>query len=239
MGDDGILKQGLKMNQDKEVRTLTNDAYKKIKLMVLQQRVVPGQRLVYKDLCEMLGMSRTPIINALNRLEQENFVASEAFRGFYVKPIDVQEAWDLFGVREALEAYAVEEAIKRGDPADFETLGRKIEAHATYMPFNYSRKKLLMDAEIHVQIAAMTKNKVLETQMRMNLEHVYLRFRLDHAVPDRMLSAADEHAHLLEKMKRKDLSGSVEAIRRHVQKARDFIISCLSAEDEEGQFYQV
>jgi DNA-binding GntR family transcriptional regulator len=206
--------------------------------MVLQQRVAPGQRLVYKDLCDMLSMSRTPIINALNRLEQENYVASEAFRGFYVKPIDVQEAWDLFGVREALEAYAVEEAIRRSDPTDFEALSQKVEAHATYMPLNYNRKKLLLDAEIHIHIAAMAKNKVLETQMRTNLEHVYLRFRLDQAVPDRMTSAADEHSHLIHTMKKKDLIGSVEIIRRHVQKARDFIISCLSSDYEEGQFYQ-
>jgi DNA-binding GntR family transcriptional regulator len=224
------------MSQDKEARTLTNEAYQKIKQMVLHQRVAPGQRLVYKDLCEMLSMSRTPIINALNRLEQENFVASEAFRGFYVKPIDVQEAWDLFGVREALEAYAVEEAIRRAGPVDFEALRQKVEDHATYMPLNYNRKKLLMDAEIHIQIAAMAKNKVLETQMRMNLEHVYLRFRLDQMMPDRMVSAADEHSHLLDKMKRKDLLGSVEIIRRHVQKARDFIISCLSTDYEEEHF---
>ena len=226
------------MDADKEVRTLTNEAYQKIKQMVLQQRVAPGQRLVYKDLCEMLNMSRTPIINALNRLEQEHFVSSEAFRGFYVKPIDVQEAWDLFGVREALEAYAVEEAIKRADPADFEALRKKVEAHATYMPINYNRKKLLLDAEIHIQIGAMAKNKVLETQIRMNLEHVYLRFRLDHAVPDRMASAADEHSHLIRIMEKKDLIGGVDFIRRHVQKARDYIISCLSSDYEEGQFYQ-
>jgi hypothetical protein len=45
--------------------------------------------------------------------------------------------------------------------------------------------------------------------------------------------------HLLNKIKRKALPESVEGIRRHVQKALDFIISCISAEDEEGQFYQV
>jgi len=228
-----------RMNQDKEAKTLTNEAYQKIKLMLLQQRVAPGQRLVYKDLCDMFDMSRTPIINALNRLEQEGFVVSEAFRGFYVKPIDVQEAWDLFGVREALEAYAVELAIKRSDVADLETLKEKIQAHASYMPFHYNRKKLLLDAEIHIQIAAMTKNKVLERQMKMNLEHVYLRFRLDHAGPDRMSSAAEEHSKLLDRMKKKDLIGSVEMVRRHVQTARDYIIGCLSFDNEDGHFYHV
>jgi len=73
--------------------------------MIFQQKVIPGQRLVYSDLCKLFDMSRTPIINALTRLEQEGFLVSEAFRGFQVKPIDLQELWDLFGVREETIKY--------------------------------------------------------------------------------------------------------------------------------------
>jgi DNA-binding GntR family transcriptional regulator len=108
--------------------TLIEDAYKKIKQMIFEQKVAPGQRLVYEDLGELLHMSRTPVINALNRLEQEGFVASESFRGFYVRPIDPQEVWDAFGVREALEVYAVEQAINFGDKEGFAQLEEKLES---------------------------------------------------------------------------------------------------------------
>ena len=91
------------LRESNNPRTLIYDAYKKIKKMIFDQELSPGQKLIYKDLGEMLGMSRTPIINALIRLEQEGFVASESFRGFYVRPIDLKEVWDAFGVREALE----------------------------------------------------------------------------------------------------------------------------------------
>lgn len=215
-----------------ENKTLIEEAYQNIKQMIFQQKVIPGQRLVYKDLCELLNMSRTPIINALNRLEQEGFLVSEAFRGVHVKPIDVQEAWDLFGVREALETYTVEQAIQRADPSDFERLEEKFRLHGQYMPDHYNRKKFIMDAEFHIQIAATTKNQVLEKLLRANLEHVYLRFRIDHADLSRMSLAVQEHINLLDRMKKKDVLGSVGIMRLHVQRARDNILASLSQEEE-------
>lgn len=220
------------MENDKATKTLIEDAYHKIKQMIFQQKVIPGQRLVYSDLCKLFDMSRTPIINALTRLEQEGFLVSEAFRGFQVKPIDLQEAWDLFGLREALEAYAVEQAIEKGEPSDMEILEEKLQNHKQYMPNRYDRKKFMVDAEFHIQIAAMTKNKVLEKMLRMNLEHVNLRFRLDNCDPGRMPSAVEEHNEVVERMKRKDVLKSVEIIKMHVRRARDTCLNCLSMEEE-------
>jgi DNA-binding GntR family transcriptional regulator len=220
------------MEDDKANKTLIEDAYQKIKQMIFQQKVIPGQRLVYNDLCKLFNMSRTPIINALTRLEQEGFLVSEAFRGFQVKPIDLQEAWDLFGLREALEAYAVERAIEQGEPRDLDILEETLRSHEEYMPGSYDRKKFLVDAEFHIQIAAMTRNKVLEKMLRTNLEHVNLRFRLDNCDPARMPVAAAEHRELVERMKKKDVLKSIEIIRMHVRSGRDTCLNCLSMEEE-------
>jgi DNA-binding GntR family transcriptional regulator len=220
------------MDNDKVNTTLIEDAYHKIKQMIFQQKVIPGQRLVYSDLCKLFNMSRTPIINALTRLEQEGFLVSEAFRGFQVKPIDLQELWDLFGVREALEAYAVEKAIERAEPNDIGLLKEKLHQHEEYLPDRYTPKKFMVDAEFHVQIAAMTNNKVLEKMLRTNLEHVNLRFRLDNCDPTRMPVAIEEHHELVERMQKKDVLKSVEIIRAHVRSARDTCLNCLSMEEE-------
>jgi DNA-binding GntR family transcriptional regulator len=105
---------------------LIDEAYHKIKQMIFQRKLKAHQRLIYNDLADFLKMSRTPIINALNRLEQEGFILSQPFRGFIVKPINVQEAWDLFGLREALESYAVEQAIHQTKPGDMRILQDKV-----------------------------------------------------------------------------------------------------------------
>ena len=220
------------MDDNKATSTLIEDAYQKIKQMIFQQKVIPGQRLVYNDLSKILDMSRTPIINALNRLEQEGFLVSEAFRGFQVKPIDLQEAWDLFGIREALEAYAVEQTIEKSEPKDIKELEEKLRNHENYMPDRYDRKKFLVDAEFHLQIASMTRNRSLERMLRMNLEHVNLRFRLDNCDADRMPVAVQEHRDLVKAIKKKDVLKSVEIVKMHVRRGRDTCINCLSYEED-------
>jgi DNA-binding GntR family transcriptional regulator len=144
-------------------------------------------------------MSRTPIINALNRLVQDGFVAFESFRGFYVKPIDLQEVWDAFGVREALEVYTVEQAIKLSDDADIQELENKLREYADYQPHYYTRKKFLENYDIQ-----------------------------------RMVVAVDEHNRLVRKMKNKDIIGSIELMRNHIQRARDLVIRALADEEPDN-----
>ena len=216
-------------------KTLIEEAYRKIKGMLLEQKLVPGQKLVYEDLGKLLSMSRTPIINALNRLEQDGFVAYADFRGFYVRPIDLQEVWDAFGVREALEVYAVEQAIKQAAAEDMALIEEKRAEHASYKPHYYTRKKFLLDSEFHLQIAAASKNRVLKYLLKRNFEHIFLRVRLDGYDPRRMEVSALEHHKLLEKMKNKDIMGSIEIIRSHIQKARDHVIRCLSQDESQEE----
>lgn len=225
------------MANNNKTKTLIEDAYRRIKGMIFEQRLVPGQKLVYQDLVKLLNMSQTPIINALNRLEQEGFVASETFRGFCVKPIDLDEVWENFGVREALEAYAVKQAIQVAGAEDLRILEEKCKEHGSYVPEQYTRKKFLLDAEFHLQIATMARNSVLKYLLKRNLEHIYLRARLDDYDPRRMASSTREHGELVERMKRKDIIGSIEVIQNHIQTARDHVIRCLSnEEDSEREF---
>jgi len=208
--------------------TRTEEAYRRIKQMIFDQKLIPGQRLVNQDLFDKLNMSRTAIINALNRLVQDGFVAFESFRGFYVRPIDLQEVWDAFGVREALEVYTVDQAIKFSDDGDFQELENKLREHADYQPHYYTRKKFLLDSDFHLQIAAMTKNNFLKCLMIRNFEHIYLPVRLENYDIQRMAVAVDEHTRLVRKMKNKDIVGSIELIRDHIQKARNLVIRSLT-----------
>jgi len=214
--------------------TRIEEAYRKIKQMIFDQKLVPGQRLVNQDLGDTLNMSRTPIINALNRLAQDGFVAFESFRGFYVKPIDLQEVWDAFGVREALEVYTVEQAIKLSDDGDIQELENKLREHADYHPHYYTRKKFLLDSEFHLQIAVMAKNKVLKWLLKRNFEHIYLRARLEDYDIQRMPVAVEEHYRLVRKMKNKDIIGTIELMRNHIQKARDLVIRSLAEEESDN-----
>ena len=216
-----------KFRSNKEM-PLIEWAYLKLKEMIFQQTVVSGQKLIYKDLCETLDISRTPIINALTRLEQEGYVKSESFRGFYVKPIDTKEIVDKFGVREALEVYAISVAIPKVNNEDLKILEQMTEEHRSYNPAAYDKKKLYFDSRIHLQIAKITGNENLVEILKMNLEHVYLRLALNTSNPSRMHPAVEEHRELLQFIKNKDIKNCIDLMQRHIRNGRDHVINSLN-----------
>jgi DNA-binding GntR family transcriptional regulator len=209
-------------------RMLIEEAYQKIKDLIFEQKLAPGQKLIYNDLSRAFDMSPTPVINALYRLEHEGFVVSMPFKGFYVKNIDMQEAWDLFGVREALETYMVEQAILIAGPVDLAQLEEKFQAHAAYHPSVYDRQRFLLDSEFHLQLAGISKNRQLVRLLAMTFEHFYIRFRFDSMELDRLQTSVAEHRQIIDRIRNKDMQGGREAIHLHIQNARDHIIHCLS-----------
>ncbi|MDA8124928.1 MAG: GntR family transcriptional regulator [Deltaproteobacteria bacterium] len=211
---------------------LIREAYNSIKNMIFDHKLVPGQRLVYQDLVRMLKISQTPIINALNRLLQDGFVAYENYCGFYVKPMDLQEVWEAFGVREALEVYAVRQAIERWSPEGMSLLSQILRDHEKCTPPRYTSEKFRLDTEFHLQIATMSGNQVLRRLLRRNFEHIFMRVKLENYSPERMAASAAEHRRLLERMKKKDVLGSMEILRNHIQNARDQVIRCLAGEEQ-------
>ncbi len=212
--------------------TRIDEAYQKLKEMIFRQNIIPGQKLIAQDLCDILNMSRTPVINALYMLEREGFIVSVPYRGFYVKPVDIQETIELFEVREALEVQTVQLAIKRMEPGDIEKLGAVALEHKLYMPPYYDRQKIALGTYFHIQIAKIGRNKTLEKLLTTNLEHEYLRFKLERADAARMKPAVEEHYQLIERIKRKDTPGSMRLIKRHVQRSKDHIIRSMQAEDD-------
>jgi DNA-binding GntR family transcriptional regulator len=220
------------MSRKADTKSLIDEAYRSIKRLMLQQKLFPGQKLLYRELIARLGMSKTPIVNALNRLEQEGFVIAEPNVGYTVKPIDAKEIFDSYEVREALEVKAVRQALKKGKPEQMTLLKEKLRIFEEYRP--YDKKKLVLDCDFHLQIATMSGNEVLKYLLRRNFEHIILRTKLDNYEPSRMDATAEEHRRLLESMKKKDVHRCVDLIKNHIRRSRDYVLRCLSKEEQEG-----
>ena len=219
------------MPKEKDTKSLIQEAYREIKRLMLQRKLKAGQKLLYRELIDQLHMSKTPIINALNRLEQEGFITSETNYGYYIKPIEQKEIMDSHDVREALETKAIQRAISIGTQADFAILTDRLRAYQNYKPYKYDIKKFVLNADFHIQIASISGNNVLKYLLKRNMEHIILRTDLDNYSPERMDKAEKDHAGLLNGIQKKDVSRCTELIRIHIQETRDEIIRCLSGEE--------
>ena len=81
----------------------TRKAYLGIRNMLFHNEIGPGQKISYRDLAERLGMSQTPVIQALKWLEFQQLVRHEPNRGYYTAPVSLQEVEEIYDLRELIE----------------------------------------------------------------------------------------------------------------------------------------
>lgn len=204
----------LKNNQNRNTSAL---AYDGLKEMISQYQLIPGQKITYESLSRKLNISNTPIINALHRLAQEEFVISIPNRGFFIKEVSIEEVKEAFRVREVLEMLAIEDAIKNQTPEGLLELENARVTHQEIDHFN--RKRLARDAAFHLKIAQMGGNKFLARLLKHLFEHIYLRHRTDGLPHHRIAESVKEHRNIFIAIKGKNIAKAKRYLKRHIKES--------------------
>lgn len=199
-----------------------SEAYSAIKELIYSNRLVPGQKIIYRDLEEKLGMSKTPIINGLIRLEEEGLVVSKKNRGFYIKEENPEQARQIFDLREKLEGVALDFAIEKVSDDELAVLEEKMRAYDVYQPPIYDRKKLDLDTEFHIQIAEMGGNQYFAELIGRFYENVFFKLNLIYFT-SYMREFSKEHHQLFKAIEAKELDAARAIIRRHFQTAKKLV----------------
>jgi DNA-binding GntR family transcriptional regulator len=215
-------------SKTRAVENLSARVYNQIKNLILCNEILPGQKLHHQQLSERLGVSRTPIREALTRLVQEGYVSFLPNRGFTCKEIRMQEAEELYELREALEAFAVEKAIATLTDKALRQLRDKMNAYGRDVQNRFTRERLVYDQDVHLQIADLTGNETLRNTLSHVFERIVLKRRTDGLYdPARGIAAHQEHLRLLEAMERRDAAGAVAILRNHIQAGKKNVMTDL------------
>ena len=215
-------------SKNRVVENLSARVYQQIKDLILCNEIMPGQKLHHQQLSERLGVSRTPIREALTRLVQEGYVSFLPNRGFTCKEIGMQEAEELYELREALEAFAVEKAIATVTDKALHRLREKMNAYGKDVQNRFTRERLVYDQDVHLAIAQLTGSETLKNTLSHVFERIVLKRRTDGLYDSaRGIAAHQEHLRLLEAMERRDAAAAVAIIRNHIQAGKKNVMSDL------------
>ena len=210
------------------VENLSARVYNQIKHLILCNEIMPGQKLHHQELSERLGVSRTPVREALTRLVQEGYVSFLPNRGFTCKEIRIQEAEELYDLREALEAFAVEKAIAKLTAASLDQLRKKMNSYGRDVQKRFTRERLVYDQDVHMQIIQLAENETLTNTLSHVFERIVLKRRTDGLYdPARGLTAHEEHMRLLDAMQQRNVSAAVAIIREHIQAGKKNVMADL------------
>ena len=194
---------------------LSERAYLKIKKMISEYRYSPGSRLNVEQLARDLGTSRTPIWEAIRRLEQEGLVKNVPNRGVFLVELTRAAAIELYSVREVLEAMAARLAVQRISDKALDKMERllqeqeKIVAEEDLVAYSKS------DFEFHANIYAACGNGVL----REMLESIRERLRpIDMRVTPILTGLYNDHQVIVRAMRLRDALLAESAFREHNQR---------------------
>lgn len=203
--------------------------YSSIKRMILFGQLGPGRKLVHEDLAEALKVSRTPVREALERLYQEGFVTRLPRRGFYVTGITRDEAYGLYGAREALELFALQVTLDRGQlpRAALHMLSAYAKRYEELINTQMLTERILADMLFHLKLAELSGNRYVVRLLAQTFERSALKRRHEGYGYHRSTLAVEEHKHLLEALARHDKRAAMHVLRKHVQSARDALLSQL------------
>lgn len=215
------------------VENLSARVYNQIKSLILCNEIMPGQKLHHQQLSERLGVSRTPVREALTRLVQEGYVSFLPNRGFTCKEIRMQEAEELYELREALEVFALEKVIQVLTDRALAELRTKMNAYGRDVQNRFTRDRLVYDQDLHLQIAELTGNDTLKNTLSHVFERIVLKRRTDGLYDAaRGVAAHQEHLCLLEAMERRDAPEAVRILRNHIQTGKRNVMADLERRQE-------
>jgi len=193
---------------------MEEQAYHRIKEHLFSGGMVPGQKIIYRELELFLGMSKTPILGALARLNQEKIVQLEHNRGYYVRKLAVHEIQQIYQLRIRLEEIAVEYAVNTTHEMDFSLLEKALSAYNSHDCLTYDTKRLQLDLNFHMEIARMGGNAFLVPL----LEQLYDQTRVGLAVvfmTPLIPKFKQDHIQIFEALKAREAERSVHLIRKH------------------------
>jgi DNA-binding GntR family transcriptional regulator len=208
--------------------SLKDKAYKALKSAILSLKLKPGDPLVESDLAQQLGISKTPVRDALLELEREGFVTKVLFKGTYVTEITLKDVREVFQVRAVLEGLAARLAAPFFSAKDLEE-GEKI---ITAAEAALAEGDIALCSEhgkrFHRLIIKKADNQRLQTII-LNLDDHLQRFRLlSDQINGRLNKSLKEHRKILEALGRKDPLAAEETARGH-------LFSVLQDLSEEGE----
>jgi DNA-binding GntR family transcriptional regulator len=216
----------------------TRRAYQGIRNLMLHNELTPGQKFSYRDLAERLGMSQTPIIQALKWLEFQQLVRHEPHRGYFAAPIDRREVEEVYDTRELIELALLGPTIERIDNRGLEALDQALAAHRAASRELYLAERLTKDMAFHLSLAALSGKRIQHRILADLFDLLYLKYSGSILFSTSMDSADTDHQDLYGRIVARDLKGARRTLSRHIRRVKQHVLKGLermhAAKDQAG-----
>jgi DNA-binding GntR family transcriptional regulator len=208
------------MNSSKSKKAIV---YENLKKRIINHQLKPGEPLNESVLTKELGISKTPIREALQQLEKEGFIENIPGKGSFVSRISIQDIREIFEIREILECEVVKRAAMKSDPDKIGGIRKKFETESN--GDKNSRDQFKAGDRIHTFIFESFGNKRLLEYYKRLQEHI-IRMRLyffNQLHQERSGQSFKEHLEIMDALIAQDPPRAEKAMRDHLRNSTEYL----------------
>ncbi len=205
-------------------KPLREVVYETLREAIKTGGLTPGERLMEIQLAEELGVSRTPVREAIRKLELERFVVMIPRRGTYVANLSLKDINEVFEIRAALDGLAAGLAAERITEEELEQLERLLVEISEHIDQHDNEKIVATDEAFHDILYRASRNERL-VGIIYNLREQFTRFRsVSINYPGRLQNTLEEHRQLVEAIARREPDMAQQKAREHIENAEQTLL---------------
>jgi DNA-binding GntR family transcriptional regulator len=198
---------------------LATQVYERVKQDIFDFRLLPGDRFTETEISERTQASRTPVREALYRLERDGYLEVMFRAGWRVKPFDFRQFEDLYDLRIVLETTAVRRLCEADERPELETL-RRVWTVAADDRETEMREVARLDEAFHAALVASAGNREMSRVHAEVTERIRIIRRLDFTKAPRIEATYAEHAKILRAIQQRRADQAVLLLRTHVEASK-------------------
>jgi DNA-binding GntR family transcriptional regulator len=207
-----------------ERKSLGEHVFESLKHSIVRGKISSGEWLVESHIAETLGISRTPVREAIHKLEREGLIERQPRGGFTVLGLNRDDIEETFGIRSVLEGYAARLAAVKHDAQELEKLGNKIDEFQNAL----DRKKMnllpAINTEFHDLLYGLSKSPKLVNMINGLRDQIY-RYR-EMILKERKFAATSnlDHKKMLKYIRKRDAEGAEHLVRDHILRGQEMVL---------------
>ena len=218
------------MKKTVDTTNLSDQTYDIIKNMIILREIEPGKKINEEHIAKEIQVSRTPIREALCRLDNEGIVKIIPRRGAFVSDLTETNVKEILLIREVLEGLVVRLAVENMDAKTLEKLRTALEKVGTLPEkdrdlIHYTRSEV----DFHALLLAASNNQMLNNMMEIVNAHLQIIRLRTVVIPERAQKTVKEHHQILKAIENGDADTAEELMRKHVRSVREVAIRNIEA----------
>ena len=221
---------GFKLRSLKK-ENLGTQVFEQVKGMILGGEIPPGRRVIENEVADSMGISRTPVREAVHRLAAEGFVIPLPKGGYAVRGLTLSGVEETFDIRSTLESFAASLAAKRFADEELLPLEKKIEEFQRCLERNDLSELTRINTDFHELLYALSRSPRLIKMIHDLRDDIFLLRKV-------MLNSADmarlsnkDHREMIRAMKKRD-SGKVEKlVKKHILRGKEYVLKEIGKGD--------